>query len=160
MDDLTKKLVNTYQRDFPIESRPFLKIANDLGVTENEVIFAISELKNSNILSRLGPVFNHKKAGASTLAAMSVPLEKLQETATYVNSFKQVNHNYEREHAINLWFVVTAPTQEEVETTLQEMEKSTGYAVLNLPMETAYHIDLGFSIHWGATCDTPLASNY
>ena len=148
MNHLTKQLINNYQRDFPIESRPFLTIANELGVTENEVIYAISELKNSNILSRLGPVFNHKKAGASTLAAMSVPLEKLQETATYVNSFKQVNHNYEREHAINLWFVVTAATQEEVDTTLQTMEENTGFSVLNLPMETAYHIDLGFSIQW------------
>ena len=148
MNHLTKQLINNYQRDFPIESRPFLRIANELGVSENEVIYAISELKNSNILSRLGPVFNHKKAGASTLAAMSVPLEKLQETAAYVNSFKQVNHNYEREHAINLWFVVTAATQEEVDTTLQAMEENTGFSVLNLPMETAYHIDLGFSIQW------------
>ena len=148
MKHLTKQLINNYQRDFPIESRPFLTIANDLGVSENEVIYAISELKNSNTLSRLGPVFNHKKAGASTLAAMSVPLEKLQETAAYVNSFKQVNHNYEREHAINLWFVVTAATQGEVDTTLLEMEENTGFSVLNLPMETAYHIDLGFSIQW------------
>ena len=148
MKHLTKQLINNYQRDFPIESRPFLTIANKLGVSENEVIYAISELKNNNILSRLGPVFNHKKAGASTLAAMSVPIERLQETAIYVNSFKQVNHNYEREHAINLWFVVTAATQEEVDSTLQEMEENTGFSVLNLPMETAYHIDLGFSIQW------------
>jgi len=153
MNYLSREIVNGYQKNFPLTSRPFKTIADKLDVTEDDVITAFKELKNSKVLSRLGPVFNHKKAGASTLAAMSVPKEKLQEVAGFVSAFKQVNHNYEREHEINLWFVVTAPNSEAVQNVLQQIEIKTGYAVLDLPMETSYHIDLGFKIKWGQTND-------
>ena len=113
MNLLQQQLIDAYQKGLPVCSRPYLEMANRLGTTEGEVIGALDELKTNGALSRVGPVFNHKKAGASTLAAMSVPEDELAAVAERVNAFEGVNHNYAREHKFNLWFVVTAPDQDQ-----------------------------------------------
>ena len=93
-------------------------------------------------------MFCHKKAGASTLAAIAVPADQLDKVAGIVNQFDEVNHNYAREHDYNLWFVVTAKDQVALEKTIIDIELLTGLPVLMLPMEASYHIDLGFSINF------------
>jgi len=77
---------------------------------------------------------------------MAVPEARINEVAKLINSFEQVNHNYEREHRFNLWFVVTASSQAVVDQVLDNIEQQTGLAVLDLPMEADYHIDLGFPL--------------
>jgi len=89
-------------------------------------------------------VFRPNTVGASTLAAMAVPAPELETVAAVISAFPQVNHNYEREHRFNLWFVVTAETQLALQDTLAEIQERTGYAVLSLPLLRDYHIDLGF----------------
>ena len=99
-------------------------------------------------ISRLGAVVTPHKAGWSTLAALSVPEDELEEIAEMINACPGVNHNYERSHEFNLWFVVTGADQQTVETTLSEIEAATGYEVLNLPLVEAYQLDLGFPLKW------------
>lgn len=148
VDALGQKIIDRYQKGFPLSATPFKDIADELGVQEQDVIDCVSSLQKTDVVSRVGPVFNHKKAGDSTLAAISVPEELLSEVAEMVNEFEEVNHNYAREHAYNLWFVVTATDQQHLKQTLQAIENKTGYPILNLPMEQAYHIDLGFKLNW------------
>jgi DNA-binding Lrp family transcriptional regulator len=148
MNELDRRLIDEYQKGLPISSRPYLEMAESLGVSEDEVINALGRLQESGVLSRVGPVFNHKKAGASVLAAMAVPDHRLKEVAEQVNAFDGVNHNYAREHTFNLWFVVTAPDQASLEASLKEIERVCGYEVMPLPMVKSYYIDLGFKIHW------------
>lgn len=145
---LERQLLNDYQRDFPLVKRPFARIAKQLGVTEAEVLDALRLLKAEGTISRVGPVFPPHRLGASTLAAMQVPASRLEQVAELVNAFAEVNHNYEREHSFNLWFVVTAERPERLAEVLTEITERTGYAVLDLPMETEYHIDLGFELSW------------
>jgi DNA-binding Lrp family transcriptional regulator len=95
-------------------------------------------------VSRVGPVFRPNTIGASTLAAMRVPAAELEQVAAVVNGFPEVNHNYEREHRYNLWFVVTAADPAALAETLARIERQTGHAVLSLPLVRDYHIDLGF----------------
>ncbi len=148
MNLLQQQLIDAYQKGLPVCSRPYLEMANRLGTTEGEVIGALDELKTNGALSRVGPVFNHKKAGASTLAAMSVPEDELAAVAERVNAFEGVNHNYAREHKFNLWFVVTAPDQDQLQIALKEIELSGGYKVMSLPMVKSHFIDLGFKVKW------------
>ncbi len=143
---LQQSLINRYQKGFPLTSQPFKQIAQELNTDENEVIAAFNQLQQDNVLSRIGPVFDHKKAGASTLAAIAVPIDQLDEIAERVNKFEQVNHNYAREHTYNLWFVVTDSDWLALNKTLEEIEQVTGLAVLVLPMEASYHIDLSFDV--------------
>ena len=97
-------------------------------------------------MSRVGPVFRPKRLGASTLAAMAVPRERLQSVAELVSRYDEVNHNYEREHAFNLWFVVTAKDEQAVADVLADVRRRTGLTVMDLPLMEAFHIDLGFPL--------------
>ncbi len=148
MDQLARKLIDNFQRNLPLCSRPYEEMARQLEVTEQEVIDSLQQLSDDHVLSRIGPVFDHHKAGGSTLAALAVPVDRLEEVAAIVNKFEEVNHNYSREHKFNLWFVVAACCKSQVGKVLQEIEQLTGLTVLNLPMEQAYHIDLGFKLDW------------
>ncbi|MFV1997609.1 MAG: Lrp/AsnC family transcriptional regulator [Acidiferrobacterales bacterium] len=149
LSDVDKQLLNNYQRDFPVTSTPYASLAQELGVSEREVITALQRLKRAGVVSRIGAVFQPKCIGTSTLAAMAVPAGQLQDIARLVSSYVSVNHNYERKHHYNLWFVITAPDNEQLENVLGDIEQKSGFPVLSLPMLEDYHIDLGFELQWG-----------
>ncbi len=145
---LEKRLLNEFQREFPLCPRPFAEIARRLGISEMETIDALRSLSEVGVVSRVGPVFRPGRLGASVLAAMAVPRQRLEAVAALVSSYPQVNHNYEREHTHNLWFVLAAENQQALAALLDEIERRAGLPVLRLPMLADYHIDLGFTLKW------------
>ena len=148
MDDtLDFHLLNDFQRDFPLCPAPFAELASRLGVAEKVVLGRLENLRRDGKISRVGAVFAPKRIGASTLAAMAVPPEKLATVAAAVNRFPEVNHNYEREHRYNLWFVVTAGSEGRLQATLGAIEQAAGYPLMPLPLLEEFHIDLGFSLN-------------
>lgn len=146
LSELEKRLLNDYQRNFPLTSTPYACIAEQLGVSEQLVLRTLRGLKARGIISRIGPVVKPKRVGASTLAAMAVPEERLDEVAQLVNRYNEVSHNYEREDDFNLWFVITAPDKERVSEVVEEIRQAAGLQILDLPMEKSFHIDLGFPL--------------
>ena len=146
MEALDRSLLNDFQRDFPLTPRPFAAIAARLGVEEGAVLDALRQLQHDGKVSRLGAVVRTGAVGASTLGAMAVPQIRLESVADLVSAYPEVNHNYERAHRINLWFVVTADSRARVSQILAEIEAETGLAVLDLPMLEAYFLDLGFDL--------------
>jgi DNA-binding Lrp family transcriptional regulator len=148
LSNLEKRLLNDFQDGFPLTSEPFADIANQLGVNEAEVIAVLKGLRKEGLISRVGPVFRPNRVGASTLAAMAVPPQRLEEVAELVNACPEVNHNYEREHEFNLWFVATAPDRERLQACLDDIERRSGIAVMDLPMLEDYFINLGFPLQW------------
>lgn len=146
--ELERRLLNEFQRDLPLSPTPYADIAKQLGVDEATVLENFERLQREGVISRVGAVFRPNRVGASTLAAMAVPPRELQAVADIVNKFDEVNHNYERQHRFNLWFVVTATDNERLRQVLQMIEQHSGYAVLNLPMQADYFIDLGFDLQW------------
>jgi DNA-binding Lrp family transcriptional regulator len=148
MTPLGRALLDEYQAGFPLVPRPFAAIAERLGVTEAEVIETLRTLQATGAVGRVGAVIAPHRAGWSTLSAMAVPDARLDEVAALVTSFPEVNHNYEREHRLNLWFVVTATDRNAVMRVLEEISRRSDVAVVDLPLEEAYHIDLGFPLQW------------
>lgn len=146
MDDVKRALIEACQRDFPLEERPFRAIGRHLGLSEAVVLDALSALVETGVVSRVGPVFEPGAAGASTLAAMAVPAERLEAVAERVSARPEVNHNYERGHRLNLWFVVTAESRARVEAVLASLSAEADLPVLDLPMLEPYHLDLGFRL--------------
>lgn len=142
----TFRLLNGWQRGFPLVSRPFAEIARSCHLSEEAVLDRYADLRNHGLMDRIGPVFRPNTVGASTLAAMAVPEARLDEVAAQVSLCEGVNHNYERENRYNLWFVVACPSAEELERTLQRIELETQLPVLRLPLVEEYHIDLGFDL--------------
>ncbi len=143
---LELKLLDRWQRDFPLESRPFAILASALAVEEATVLERLAAFRRRGLISRLGAVVRPNTAGASTLAAMAVPPARLEAVAARVNAEPAVNHNYQREHDLNLWFVVAAADSATVAETLAGISRDSGLEVLDLPLERAYHIDLGFGL--------------
>jgi len=141
-----KRLLNDFQRDFPLEPRPYARIAETLGVTEEDVLAGLADLKTRGMVSRVGAIVQPNTVGVSTLAAMAVPPERLEQVAAIVNAEPGVNHNYEREHLINLWFVVAAADEDALAEALERVERKSGIPVLDLKLEQAFHIDLGFEL--------------
>jgi siroheme decarboxylase len=144
MEPLMERLLNDFQHDFPLSPTPFAQIARRLNTSTAVVLARLRELQLQGAVSRVGPVFRPNTIGASTLAAMQVTAAELESVASVVNGFPEVNHNYEREHRYNLWFVVTAADQATLAETLTRITQHTGHAVLSLPLVRDYHIDLGF----------------
>ena len=145
---LEKRLLNDFQHDFPLSATPYADMAEQLGVSENEVLNSVRKLQDDGVISRVGPVFTPNRIGVSTLAAMSIPAEELECVARIVSAFPEVNHNYEREHAYNLWFVVTASSVEHLDIVLHEIEQHAEHPLMSLPMLEDYFIDLGFKLRW------------
>ena len=148
LDDVDRRLLNEFQSRFPLTATPYADIARTLGVSEQNVIERLQRLQASGTVSRVGPVFRPNRIGASTLAAMAVPAARLEEVAALVSAYAAVNHNYEREHDYNLWFVAAAPDATQLAAILQDIARRTGLAVMSLPMLEDYHIDLGFDLRW------------
>ncbi len=150
LDTVDQQLINHYQRNLPVCERPYQEMADKLGISEHEVISRLTALQQQQVLSRVGPVFEHSQAGASLLAAVAAPVEQIDLVAARINSAPGVNHNYAREHLYNLWFVMTAPDEDTLEERLDELEHQLKLPILRLPMVEGYHIDLGFDIDWDA----------
>ena len=158
MQLLTTRLLNDFQRNFPLDPAPFARIARSLDTTSETVLETLRTLQARGAVSRVGPVFRPNTVGVSTLAAMAVPVEELEAVAAIVSAYPQVNHNYEREHRFNLWFVATAENPRALQETLHAIQDSTGYAVLSLPLLRDYHIDLGFRMQLDGDSDIAQAT--
>ena len=150
LDTVDQQLINHYQRNLPVCERPYREMAETLGISEDEVISRLAVLQQQQVLSRVGPVFEHSQAGASLLAAVAAPVEQIDLVAARISSAPGVNHNYAREHLYNLWFVMTAPDEDTLDERLDELEHQLKLPILRLPMVEGYHIDLGFDIDWEA----------
>ncbi|MFN6960612.1 MAG: Lrp/AsnC family transcriptional regulator [Rhodocyclaceae bacterium] len=148
-EQLEFRLLNEFQHDFPLDPVPFAVLARQLDCDEATVLATLRHLQETGAISRIGAVFAPRSVGASTLAALAVPNERLAEVAALVNAHAGVNHNYEREHRYNLWFVATAADATALAVLLAEIRDETGLAPIALPLVEEYHIDLGFDLLHG-----------
>lgn len=148
LSDLERRLLNDFQHDFPLSPTPYADIAHELGMSEAEVLAALTRLKQQGAVSRVGAVLRPNTVGVSTLAAMAVPNTELETVAALVSAYPEVNHNYEREHRLNLWFVATAPDSARLQRVLDDIASRSDYEVLPFPLLEDYHIDLGFDLKW------------
>jgi siroheme decarboxylase len=140
------RLVDRWQRGFPLEPAPFAAIARRTGLGEAAVISGYRRLAERGIVGRIGAVLAPNTVGASTLAAMAVPPERLEEVAAIASAEPGVSHNYAREHSMNLWFVVTGRSEAEVAAALRRVERTAGLPVNDLRLIEPYHLDLGFPL--------------
>ena len=142
LDDIDRSILNQIQSDFPITPRPYRSVAEELGLTEDEVLARIRRLKKSGIIRRIGGNFTPEKLGfVSTLCAAKVPEEKISQFAQVVNRYPGVTHNYRRENKYNIWFTFIAPSMEEISASLKQIAVETGVTeILNLPATRVFKI--------------------
>jgi DNA-binding Lrp family transcriptional regulator len=146
LDPTDLALLDRFQRDFPLEPRPFARIAVKLGLSEAEVIDRLAAMQVAGRIARVGGTVRPNTAGASTLAALAVPEERIDEVAAIVGAEPGVNHSYLREADWNLWFVATAPDGTALAAMLARIEGASGLPVLDLRLVRPFNIDLGFPL--------------
>lgn len=147
MDALDRNLINTLQRGFPISERPFADVAAELETTEETVIKRVDQLLQDGTLTRFGPLFHAGEMGGGlSLCALKVPEERFEDVTEQVNAFPEVAHNYQREHELNMWFVLATETPEALEKALGEIESATGLEVFNFPKQEEFYVGLYFKV--------------
>lgn len=143
LDALDAALINRLQVDLPLVPRPFARLALELGCSEAQLMARLQRLLAQGTLTRLGPMFQIERAGGRfVLAAMAVPPERFEAVAACVNAMPEVAHNYRREHALNMWFVLATESAAEIDAVCARIEAATGLAVLAFPKEREYHVGL------------------
>jgi DNA-binding Lrp family transcriptional regulator len=148
MDETDKKILNLLQREFPLEDRPFLIVAERCGVSEEETLERVRKMKDEGIIRRIGAVFDGPKLGrVSTLCAARVPEDKIDGFVRVVNANKGVTHNYRRNHEYNIWFTVSAPTAEDLESFFKDVKEKTGVTdILDMRAVRVFKIDAVFDV--------------
>lgn len=147
MDAVNRRIINAFQGGFPIAERPYAEAAMRVGIEEDELIERIKEMLEAGTLTRFGPLYNAEAmGGALTLAALAVPVERYDEVAEVVNGFPEVAHNYERAHALNMWFVIATDDPARAATVIDEIEAKTGLTVYDMPKEEEFFIGLHFNL--------------
>jgi len=147
MDSLDRRVINQLQGGFPVCERPFREAAQQLGTTESELITRLRCMLDDGLLTRFGPLFHAEQlGGALSLCAMQVPPERFDNVAAQVNAFPQVAHNYQRDHAMNMWFVLATESAAELQRTIGDIERETGLEVFNLPKHEEFYVGLHFQV--------------
>lgn len=159
LSDMDQALLDGFQRHLPLVPQPFAAIAASLGSTEADVLARLQALADQGMIARVGATVRPNTVGASTLAALAVPKERIETVAAIVGAEPGVNHSYLREHAWNLWFVATAPDRQLLAQSLERIAANTGLEVLDLPLLKAFNIDLGFSLK-GEARAVPRAADF
>jgi len=145
MDAVDRAIVNQLQGGFPVCERPYAEAATTLGLTEDQLMQRLDILLENGTLTRFGPMYHAERlGGALTLAAMKVPAQDFERVTAIVNGFPEVAHNYAREHAFNMWFVLATEAPERIEQVIGEIEKAAGYRVYNMPKLEEFYVGLRF----------------
>jgi len=143
MDDIDKAIVNQLQQGFPVCASPYRQVAEQLGISEADLLNRLQTLLADGVLSRFGPMYHAEQmGGALTLAAMKVPDERFDEVTDMVNALPEVAHNYARNHALNMWFVLATERPQQVQEVIDVIEQQTGLTVYNMPKIEEYYVGL------------------
>lgn len=143
LDAVDVLLLERLHGDFPLSSQPYADVGAQLGLDEEEVLDRLRRMLDDGLLTRFGPLFQIERAGGCfVLAAMAVPPERFEAVAALVNALPEVAHNYQREHRLNMWFVIAAESTQAAEAVRARIETITGIEVIALPKEREYYLEL------------------
>lgn len=145
LDQIDRRILNRLQEGFPISPRPFQDVAQELGLEESDLIDRLEQMKQTRAITRFGPFFDAAAmGGAFCLCAMQVPDADYDRVTEIVNAHPEVAHNYERDHKLNMWFVLATETEPAIKQVALKIEAETSLQVLLFPKEHEFFI--GFRV--------------
>lgn len=144
---LERAVINRLQCGLPLVRYPYAAVADELGISETDLLRTLRDLLERKVLTRFGPMFHAGEMGGGlTLAAMRIPETDFARVTEQVNQLDEVAHNYRREHDLNMWFVLATETPEDIDRVIAGLEAVTGYPVYNMPKEEEFHVHLYFPV--------------
>jgi DNA-binding Lrp family transcriptional regulator len=146
LSDIERQLINRLQEDLPLVSHPFAAVGESLSLSEQDVIDKVRRLRDDGLLTRFGPFFDAEAlGGAFCLCAVSVPEDRFEDVLTKVNAHPEVAHNYQRDHSLNMWFVLATEDRKDIMRVAKEIEHDTGLEVLLFPKKREFFV--GFRVN-------------
>lgn len=147
LDAVDRQIIDQLQGGFPLCERPYAEVAGRLGIAEEELLQRLERLLADKVLTRFGPMVHiERMGGAFVLAALAVPEARYDEVTALVNVLPQVAHNYRREHALNMWFVLATETPAGIAEAVARIERDTGLAVHAFPKEREYFVEMKLAV--------------
>lgn len=147
LDSTDRAIINAVQGGFPLCDEPYRAVATALGLKEPDLLARLERLLAERVLTRFGPMFQvERMGGAFVLAALAVPEERYEEVAAQVNALPEVAHNYRREHALNMWFVLATETPQGIARAIAAIEAATGLTVHAFPKEREYFVEMKLAV--------------
>ena len=139
MDKIDAEIIKNTQDGIPLISRPFKEVAENLGISENEVIKRLSDLQRIGAIRRFGASIGHRAIGftANAMCTWNVPNDQVEEVGAIMAGFSEVTHCYERPRRegwpYNLFTMVHAYTRDECRKVAKQISRATGiddYSIL------------------------------
>ncbi len=152
LSEIDRKILQRLQTNLPLTHRPFLDLAKELGLEEDLIIEKVKSMIENKYVRRIAPIINTQAIGNSaTLAAMQVSEDKIEEVSQIINGYSGVSHNYlrkgrNRDIPLNIWFTMSAPSKEQLDDNIKEIEERTGLKVRMLPTTKKFKIGVKFKI--------------
>lgn len=151
MDELDGRILDVLQNDFPLSERPYRAIASKLAISVDELWERIEVLIDEGVIRRIGASLDSRKLGySSTLAAVRVAAERVDEAAGIIGGYPEVTHSYQRDDQFNIWFTLIAVDDARIEGILEEIRSALSLEVsdvLNLPVTRLFKLDARFKTH-------------
>lgn len=148
MDDLDSRIIEELQENFPLEVHPYEIIAENLGIDTDQLWQRVSALTEAGVIRRMGFSIDSRKMGYySTLTAIRVPENRIDEVSELISTYPQITHSYLRDDAFNIWFTVIAEDKGRVFAVLDEIRLKLGLAgedMMDLPAEKLFKLDARF----------------
>ncbi|MGE5769403.1 MAG: Lrp/AsnC family transcriptional regulator [Betaproteobacteria bacterium] len=143
LDSVDRRIIDQLQGGFPLVERPYAEAAAGLGISEDDLLARLQRLLDDKVLTRFGPMYQvERMGGAFVLAALAAPEARYDQVAAQVNALPQVAHNYRREHALNMWFVLATEAPDGIGEAIARIEGETGLTVYAFPKEQEYFVEM------------------
>jgi DNA-binding Lrp family transcriptional regulator len=159
--DLTdRRLLNALQGSIDLVERPFLRAAEEAGISEDEALVRAQRLRDAGVLRHLSPIFDVFRLGyKSALVACAVPPERIEDAAAVISAHSGVSHNYAREHRFNIWFVMAIPRERDFEGEVARLAAAAGATRhIVLPAKKLFKIAVEYDMVGRTTDSKPKAA--
>jgi DNA-binding Lrp family transcriptional regulator len=154
MDKSDSQILQELQYDFPLSERPYEVIADRLHISPVELWDRVQRMLDEGVIRRMGASFDSKKLGfSSTLAAVSVGPEAVDQAAETIGEFAEVTHSYLRNNTFNIWFTIIAIDEKRIEEILEQIRACLSLdklQILNLPVKRLFKLDARLKVSRGS----------
>jgi len=105
IDDIDRTLIVATQGGLPLVARPYHALAEQLGLSADEVMQRLRGLLASGVIRRIGAVPNHYAIGwtANGMTVWDVADEQVDELGAKIGALDFVTHCYRRPRALPTW---------------------------------------------------------
>ncbi len=125
--EIESKVLNRVQKNLTLDKRPYKLIADELELTESEVLSVVKKYREEELIRNTSAIYNGESLGYdSALVALKVDSDKIKGAAEFINTHPGISHNYLRKHSYNIWFTLAVLPNTSLEKTVDVIAKKVG----------------------------------